>query len=181
MKYRADPHGALAVTLRDGRFELTPLELAAYHGDRWTIEAIMDIADKGAIERALKFAIENKHARSARFILNHDRERAGKAGNASGISPEALTAAAALAARAGHTDVLAVLADRGVDLNSGSPSPPICAAIESDQAESIRLILDRVGRSSLSARCADGLSPLGFATRLGRKRATSVLEEAGGR
>ena len=68
-KYRVDRHHVIAVTLAQGRAELTPLEYAAYIGDRWTIEALLEGADQSILERGLDYLVRNRRDRGVSLIL----------------------------------------------------------------------------------------------------------------
>src|SRR5262245_47290075 len=74
-KYRVDQRQAIPVTLRQGNAELTPLEFAAYIGDRWTIEALLETADRSVLERALEYAVRTKRDRAVMLILAHAKKR----------------------------------------------------------------------------------------------------------
>lgn len=184
VKHRLDPHRVLTVDLRTGRTELIPLEMAIYYGDVRTVEALLDVADAPIIERGLMYAVRTEHNGALNLILDR-RARQGTAGDSSSgesqdvMSRDVLASAAALAASVDNVSAIIRLVKHGVDLNAGSPFPPICRAVEGEHTRSLRVILENGGQANPPSPCVDGLSPLGLAVRLRRDLAILALRAVG--
>jgi ankyrin repeat protein len=81
------------------------------------------------------------------------------------------------AAFAGHTEIVALLLDRGADINSPGTSgkPPLSWAAEQGREETMAFLLDR--GASLEARDDSGLTPMDYAQRSGNSAISGLIEQ----